>query len=144
MSVKFGCSRGRTLNFYTQNYQESLNLKLLSIRLFQKISKLWSFRIAVLPRGLKLVLGGSHLIYILDFCPLSCCSLYLDLLSPELLLKFENYLLDYCPLLSSVSVPFPGGPLQRLRSLKTSIGVKAYCLPEDETIGEFGFLLQLF
>ena len=73
-SVKFGCSRGRTLNFYTQNYQESLNLKLLSIGLFQKFSKLWSFRIAVLPRGLKLVLGGSHLIYIWTFCPLSCCS----------------------------------------------------------------------
>ena len=132
-SVKFGCSRGRTLNFYTQNYQESLNLKLLSIRLFQKISKLWSFRIAVLPRGLKLVLGGSHLIYIWTFCPLSCCSSLRGII-----------LLDYCPLLASVSVPFPGGPIQRLRSLKTSIGVKAYCLPEDETIGEFGFLLQLF
>ena len=66
-------------------------------------------------------------------------------LSPELLLKFENnYFTGLLSSLSSVSVPFPEGPLQRLRSLKTSIGVKAYCLPEDETIGEFGFLSQLF
>ena len=25
-----------------------------------------------------------------------------------------------------------------------NIGVTAYCLPKDETIGEFGYLLQLF
>ena len=66
------------------------------------------------------------------------------LLSPELLLKFKNNY--FTGLLSSFKCfcTVSRGPLQRLRSLKTSIGVTAYCLPEDETIGEFDYVLQLF
>ena len=66
------------------------------------------------------------------------------LLSPELLLKFKNNYFN--GLLFSIKsfCTVSRGPLQRLRSLKTSIGVTAYCLPQDETIGEFGYLLQLF
>ena len=36
------------------------------------------------------------------------------------------------------------GPTSEIAFFEDFIGVKAYCLPEDETIGEFGFLLQLF
>ena len=61
------------------------------------------------------------------------------------MLKFEkNY---FTGLLSSLIKCFrtvSRGPTSEIAFFEDFIGVKAYCLPEDETIGEFGFLLQLF
>ena len=91
------------------------------------------YRVAVPPRDLKLVLGGSRHLYTLNLCPLSCCST-LAIIS-----------LGYCPPIQVVVFTVSRGLSLEFAFLEdVDIGVTAYCLPEDETIGEFGYLLQLF
>ena len=76
----------------------------------------------------------APIIYIhLDLCPLSNCS------------TLTITLLDYCSPVQVVVCTVSRGLTLEFAFLEgLDIGVTAYSLPEDVTIGEFGYLLQLF
>ena len=134
MSVEIGCNRGRTLNFYSQNHQESLKLEIVKNQIVSEISKfIWIFQNCS-PFSRPQIYPGRVPSY-----------LYFGLLSLELLLKFKNnFLLGYCPSSQVVSVLFAGAHYRGCVVRRHRFGVTVYFLPEDETIGEFGYLLRLF
>ena len=85
------------------------------------------YSIAVLPRDLKLVLGGSGHLYILNIFYLSSCSI------------LTNFYWTIVHQFKLLPVLFSGGLTLEFAFLKdVDVGVTAYCLPEDKTIGEFG------
>ena len=76
-------------------------------------------------------MGPIFYIY-LDLCPLSCCS------------ALTINLLDYCPPIQVVVCTVSRGLTLEFAFLEDfDIRVTAYCLPEDKTIGEFGYLKEL-
>ena len=96
-------------------------------RAFSTECKLTSiYSIAVLLRDLKLVLGRSG-----HSCIFGLLKLLLNI--------NNNFCWIIAHLFKLLSVLFSGGSLIEFAFLKdVNIGVTAYCLPEDEIIGEFG------